>query len=45
METLIDVRNLTRRYGDYTAVDGVSFSVHSGEFYGLLGTNGAGRHP
>ncbi|WP_127573814.1 ABC transporter ATP-binding protein [Georgenia faecalis] len=37
------VRDLVRRYGDLTAVDGVSFSIAPGETYGLLGPNGAGK--
>jgi ABC-2 type transport system ATP-binding protein len=36
-------RGLVRRYGDLTAVDGVSFHVDPGETYGLLGPNGAGK--
>ena len=40
---MIEVQNLTRRYGDFTAVDGVSFSVNEGEIVGLLGPNGAGK--
>ncbi|HAC28588.1 MAG TPA: multidrug ABC transporter ATP-binding protein, partial [Marinobacter hydrocarbonoclasticus] len=38
---MIHVENLTRRYGDFTAVDNVSFSIGSGEVVGLLGHNGA----
>ncbi|WP_278350012.1 ABC transporter ATP-binding protein [Marinobacter nauticus] len=40
---MIHVENLTRRYGDFTAVDNVSFSIGSGEVVGLLGHNGAGK--
>ncbi|HEX5333870.1 MAG TPA: ATP-binding cassette domain-containing protein, partial [Cellulomonas sp.] len=36
-------RDLVRRYGDLTAVDGVSFHIDPGETYGLLGPNGAGK--
>lgn len=43
MENTIEVRNLKRDYGDFTAVDGVSLHVTRGEVYGLLGTNGAGK--
>ncbi|WP_031432117.1 ABC transporter ATP-binding protein [Methylomarinum vadi] len=40
---MIQVENLTRRYGDFTAVDNVSFSIGRGEIVGLLGHNGAGK--
>jgi len=39
----IDVRNLVKRFGDFTAVKGVSFAVAEGEVFGLLGPNGAGK--
>ena len=39
----IDVRRLTRRFGAFTAVDDVSFSVARGEIFGFLGANGAGK--
>ncbi len=39
----IDVRQIVKRYGDFTAVNGVSFSVETGEVFGLLGPNGAGK--
>ncbi|WP_246836371.1 MULTISPECIES: ABC transporter ATP-binding protein [Nesterenkonia] len=39
----IAAENLVKRYGDFTAVDGISFSVASGESFGLLGPNGAGK--
>jgi ABC-2 type transport system ATP-binding protein len=39
----IEVRGLVKRFGDFTAVDGVSFSVDQGEVFGLLGPNGAGK--
>ena len=37
------VRDLTRRFGDFTAVDAVTFSVRTGEIFGFLGPNGAGK--
>ena len=39
----IDVRDLVKRFGDFTAVKGVSFTVEEGEVFGLLGPNGAGK--
>ena len=40
---MIDVQGLTKRYGDFTAVDDVSFAVLPGEILGLVGPNGAGK--
>ena len=40
---MIEVQNLTKRYGPVTAVDGVSFRVERGEILGFLGPNGAGK--
>ena len=39
----IDVRGLTRRFGTFTAVDGITFRVEAGEVFGFLGANGAGK--
>ena len=39
----IEVRDLVKRFGDFTAVSHTSFSVHRGEVFGLLGPNGAGK--
>lgn len=40
---LLDVVNLSKRFDDVTAVDGIGFSVNKGELYGFLGPNGAGK--
>jgi len=39
----IIVRNLTKRFGDFTAVDGIDFEVRRGEIFGFLGPNGSGK--
>src|SRR5436309_15705691 len=39
----IEVGQITKRFGDFTAVDGISFSVEHGEIFALLGPNGAGK--
>jgi ABC-2 type transport system ATP-binding protein len=39
----IDVRNIVKKFGDFTAVKGISFQVPQGEIFGLLGPNGAGK--
>src|ERR1700719_1906263 len=41
--TAISCVGLTRRFGDFTAVDDISFSVAPGQFFGFLGPNGAGK--
>ncbi len=43
MNTIIRVKNLSKRFGDLQAVDQLSFSVSAGEVYGFLGQNGAGK--
>ena len=40
---MIEVKNLTKKYGDFTAVDNISFTIQEGEIVGLLGPNGAGK--
>jgi ABC-2 type transport system ATP-binding protein len=39
----IDVQNIVKKFGDFTAVKGITFGVEAGEFFGLLGPNGAGK--
>ena len=41
--TAIDVKDIVKRFGDFTAVKGISFAVEEGEIFGLLGPNGAGK--
>jgi ABC-2 type transport system ATP-binding protein len=43
MTLAIETRGLTRRFGDFTAVDDIDLRVESGTFYGFLGPNGAGK--
>lgn len=43
MENAIEVRNLTKKFGLFTAVDDISFVVKKGEIFGFLGANGAGK--
>jgi len=43
MNNAIEVRNLTRRFGDFVAVNDISFDVRAGEIFGFLGSNGAGK--
>ena len=43
MEAVIQVQNLTRKFGDLVAVDHVEFGVYQGEIFGFLGPNGAGK--
>ena len=40
---MIQTENLTRKFGDLTAVDNVTFKVNQGEIFGFLGPNGAGK--
>lgn len=43
METVIKTKDLTKRFGDFIAVDKISFEVKKGEIFGFLGANGAGK--
>ncbi len=43
MPPILEVTDLVKKYGDFAAVDGLSFSVEEGEVFGLLGPNGAGK--
>ena len=42
-KSIVEVRNLTKRFSDFTAVDNISFDINQGEILGLLGPNGAGK--
>jgi ABC-2 type transport system ATP-binding protein len=42
-EVVLEIKNLTRRFGAFTAVDALTLSVNAGEVFGLLGSNGAGK--
>jgi lipooligosaccharide transport system ATP-binding protein len=42
-EVLVRARGLTKRFGDFTAVDGIDFDLYQGEAFGFLGPNGAGK--
>ena len=42
-EKIIQVENLTKQFGDFTAVKGITFDVYKGEIFGFLGANGAGK--
>ena len=43
MENIIEVKNLVKKYGDFTAVDDISFEVEQGKIFAFLGPNGAGK--
>ena len=40
---VIEVQELTKKFGDFTAVDAITFEVERGEIFGFLGANGAGK--
>ena len=40
----LEIKNLTKKYGSFTAVDDIFFSIGEGEIFGLLGPNGAGKN-
>ncbi len=42
-QPVIELKNLVKRYGDFTAVGGLNLDIYPGEIYGLLGPNGAGK--
>ncbi len=42
-EPVVNVRNLTKRFGKFTAVDNINFQIYPGEIFGFLGPNGAGK--
>ena len=44
-EPIVDVRNLSVKFGDFYAVKHISFAVNAGEIFGFLGANGAGKPP
>lgn len=43
MSNVLEIRNLTKKFGDFIAVDNISLNVREGEIFGFLGANGAGK--
>ena len=43
MPAILEVHDLVKKYGDFTAVNGISFYIQEGEIFSLLGPNGAGK--
>src|ERR1043166_1474740 len=43
MSSILEVRDLSKKYGEFTAVKGISFNIKEGEIFSLLGPNGAGK--
>ncbi len=43
MDSALSVQNITKRFGDFTAVDQVSFEVEDGKFFSILGPSGCGK--
>ncbi|WP_375238816.1 ABC transporter ATP-binding protein [Aurantibacter sp.] len=43
METILEIKNLTKKYGNLTAVNNLSFTIKKGHVYGILGPNGSGK--
>ena len=43
MNNIIEVRDLTKKYGDFTANDKINFTIREGEIHAIIGENGAGK--
>jgi len=43
MMNTLEIKNLTKKFGDFIAVDNMSLSIKEGEIFGFLGSNGAGK--